>query len=233
MAVGNNIFANYTSPSAPASGDQFPGVTGAYGLYNTAVGQQAQDYGNIMAGYQNLPSTPGYQNTANLAATGGYSDQDKEDIRARGISPIRSIYSSAQQNVDRNKALQGGYSPNYNATQAKMARDESQQISDATTNVNATLAQNIAQNKIGLAPTYAAQETAPLEGQKSLYGTTPALASTFGTQALQAANLQNNINQSPAIGSGYGGGYYGEGSPGVGGINTSRSYLPQGFGGVA
>jgi hypothetical protein len=175
------------------------GVTGSYGLYNTAVGQQATDYGNIMKGYQNLSSSPGYQNTANLAQTGGYSDADQAAIRERGISPIRSIYASAQQNVDRNKALQGGYSPNYGAVQAKMSRDMSTQIGDQTTKVNADLAQNIAQNKMQMAPQFAAQAAQPLQNQQSLYGTTPALSNLFGNQALQAGQLQNNINQAPAI----------------------------------
>jgi hypothetical protein len=34
-----------------------------------------------------------------------------------------------------------------------------------------------------------------LEGMKGLYGTTPAMASLFGNQAMQGANLQNTINQ--------------------------------------
>lgn len=202
------------------SGNQYPqqqqslgGIPGSYGLYNTAVNQQAGDYSNIMQGYKDLASSPAYQNTANLAATGGYSDADQANIRERGISPIRSIYASAQQNVDRNKALQGGYSPNYNAVQAKMAREQSGAISDATTNVNAQLAQNIAQNKMQMAPQFAAQASKPLEGQQSIYGTTPALSNLFGNQALQAATLQNNINQSPAIG--YNGYNRGNGSVGV------------------
>lgn len=179
------------------------GVAGSYGLYNTAVGQQAGDYSSIMQGYKNLSSTPGYQNLASLATTGGYSPEDIANIRERGISPIRSIYASAQQNVERNKALQGGYAPNYGAVQAKLAREMSGAIGDQTTKVNADIAQRVAQNKIGLAPTFAAQEEAPLKAQQSLYGTTPALSNLFGNQALQAAQLQNQINQAPAISPGF------------------------------
>lgn len=175
------------------------GITGAYGLYNTAVGQQAGDYSRIMQGYQNLGSNPAYQNLADLSTTGGYSEGDKADLRARGVSPIRSVYASANRDVDRQRALQGGYSPNYNAVKAKMAREMSDTISNQTQNVNADIASRVAQNKIGLAPTYANMASEPLKAQQSLYGTTPALSSLFGNQALNAAQLQNNINQAPAV----------------------------------
>lgn len=181
------------------------GVPGAFGLYNTAVEQQAGDYGNIMKGYQGFNSSAPMQNFGELAATGGYSEADKQNIRERGISPIRSIYASANRDVDRQKAIQGGYSPNYGAVKAKMARDLSSQIGDQVTNVNATLAQNVAQNRVGLAPSFAAQSFAPLQAQQSLYGTTPALAKTFGDQAMNSAQLQNNIYQSAGATPGVGG----------------------------
>ena len=84
----------------------------------------------------------------NFADTGGYSSQDIQELRARGISPIRSAYSNAMQGIDRQRALQGGYSPNYTAAAAQMQRELPQQLSDATTNVNAGLADAIRQGKL-------------------------------------------------------------------------------------
>ncbi len=193
-------FEALRAPQQQQQNNSLGGIPGSYGLYNTAVQQQAGDYGDIMSQYKNFSSNPAVQNVNQLAQTGGYSDADQANIRERGISPIRSIYSSAMQNVDRQKALQGGYSPNYGAVQAKMARELSGSLSDASTNVNAQLAQNIAQNKMSIAPTAANLAFQPIQGQQSLYGTTPALASTFGNQALQAGQLQNQINQAPAAG---------------------------------
>ncbi len=109
----------------------------------TAKYQQSSDVTSSLAGLSNLSST------------GGYSDQDKADIRARDISPIRSIYSSARQNAERAKALGGGYSPNYNATQAQMARDEAGQIGGTVTAANAGIAQNVAANRISATGAYA------------------------------------------------------------------------------
>lgn len=104
---------------------------------------------------QSADVTKSLSGLSDLANTGGYSEAGIADLRERGISPIRSIYSNAQQNAERAKALGGGYSPNFNAGQAQMARDEASQIGATTTNVNAGIAQNVAANKIAAAPAYA------------------------------------------------------------------------------
>lgn len=215
----------------PAPKPQADPLTQQYQVYNTAVQQQAGDYGNIMQGYKDLlskagniqpysPSTarqPAIANLAELAKTGGYSEGDIANLRARAISPIRSVYAGAMRDVDRQRALQGGYSPNYGAVRAKMARELSEQVGQGVTNVNAQLAQQIAQGRQAAASPYAsitgqeaeAQDVASrfarqevpqqmqqaLQGMTSLYGTTPALAQLFGNQALQGAQLQSNINQ--------------------------------------
>lgn len=108
------------------------------------------------AKYQQSPDvTASLADLSNLVATGGYSAADIQNIRERDISPIRSIYANAQQNVERAKALGGGYSPNFNAVTASMARDEANKIGDVTTAANAGIAQNVASNKIAAASPYA------------------------------------------------------------------------------
>lgn len=201
-----------------------PGMQGGYGLYNTAIQQQAGDYGNIMKGYQGLldkgPSADIAASTANLkdlSATGGISDADAANMRARGISPIRAAYATAQRNTDRQRGLQGGYAPNYGAVQAKMAREQSEQLAAGSTNVEAALAEMRQKGKLQAGTAYSdaagrqdSSTREALQGMTSLYGTTPALASLYGNQALQGAQLQNNINQSPAVpppgSGGFGGG---------------------------
>lgn len=227
---------------------------GSPGAYSAAVQTNANDYDKIMKSYDDLlasnkanpvkfnpinPSLAKYEpgadvtssiaNLSNLAQTGGYSAGDEQNIRARSISPIRSIYSSAQQGLERSKALQGGYSPNYAPASAKMAREMSEQIGQRVTDVEGQIAQQRAQNKLSIAPSFAgaaaeadrarmaieksnadtinqiAQINAQLglstgklnndnifqtiEGMKGLYGTTPALVSTFGNQVAQAGQL--------------------------------------------
>jgi hypothetical protein len=184
-------------------------LTTQYNLYNTAVQQQAGDYGNIMNAYKNLLSggassdvRAATKNLGDLATTGGLSDADIANIRARGVSPIRAAYSAAMRNVDRQRGLQGGYSPNYAAVQAKLAREQSEQLAQGSTNVEAEIAKLRQQGRLAAAPEYSSaasrQSEIPLraaEGMTSLYGTTPALAQLFGNQALQGAQFQNQINQ--------------------------------------
>lgn len=106
--------------------------------------------------YQRGPEyTAAFRNLNELARTGGYSQQGIADLRARGVSPIRSIYANAQSNLSRNRALSGGYSPSYNASATKMAREMSEQIGQRVTDVNAGIAQNVASNRLSAAPQYA------------------------------------------------------------------------------
>lgn len=83
-----------------------------------------------------------------FAQTGGFSPEDLANIRARAVSPVRAVYANAQQNVNRQRALQGGYSPGFNVLQARMAREQGQGISDAATNAEAGLAEMVQRGKL-------------------------------------------------------------------------------------
>lgn len=87
-----------------------------------------------------------------LAESGGYSEGDKSELRARGVSPIRSVYANAQSGLDRSKSLQGGYSPGHTAATSKLARELSDRIAGQTSNVNADIADKVAQGKMAMAP---------------------------------------------------------------------------------
>lgn len=253
----------YSSPIAPKSEGLF-----GEGTYNAALETSAEDYDEIMKHYEQFlqsrspgrqimftPITPqlaeyrrGHADRAiapykELAETGGYSDEDISNLRSRGVSPIRAIYDSAQRNLSRNRALQGGYSPSYTAATTKMARELSEQLGQANTNIEASLAEGRARGRLSamssLAPLSAniaeseargrreidvanagavnranelnmmmplqyeefnrAGEAANvnsilqgIEGMRMTYGTTPALASTFGNQVLQNKGMENN-----------------------------------------
>jgi hypothetical protein len=237
--------------------------------YNVAKDQQTGDYGNIMGGYQNFFNTlqgqqprsysaqnvsaanpaelgeaygylrqaaPGY---TEFSQTGGYSPTDIQELRARGISPIRSAYGNTMMEMNRARALGGaGGAPNYIAAASKAQRELPGQMAEATTGVNAKLAEDIRTGKLaglagltgigtemgGLSSQDAnrmlqaaianqnanlqaqqlsgASEQAlwnaklgALSGETGLYGTTPAMAATFGNQALQAYSQRANLEQ--------------------------------------
>jgi hypothetical protein len=152
--------------------------------FTAAANTQANDYDKIMQQYKDLASsfstnpltttpvtsspitpqtapytqsgdvTKSLNDLSGLSTTGGYDAAGIADLRARGVAPVRSVYSNAQQNIERSKALTGGYSPNYTAATAKMTRDESQSTADATQNVNADIAQKVAGNRLSAAGAY-------------------------------------------------------------------------------
>ena len=129
--------------------------------YGQGAEQGMGDYTDIMNRYAGIASDPGmggggggygpslinyndpfnsYGGYEEFSKTGGYSPTDIANMRARGVSPIRSAYANAERNIGQQRALQGGYSPNAIATQAKMAREQGQSAADATQNVEAGLA---------------------------------------------------------------------------------------------
>lgn len=219
---------------------------------------------------------PGYRE---FAQTGGYSPTDIQELRARGVSPIRSAYSNTMMELNRARALGGaGGSPNYIAAVSRAQREMPGQMADAMTGVNAQLAEAIRSGRLaGLAgisgtgatmgglssaeanrmlqaaianqeadlraqgmseqsiqalrgdilraamanqganlqaslanqgadlqaQNYSEQslqnmrqaQLASLGGQTGLYGTTPAMAATFGNQALNAYSQRGQLDQ--------------------------------------
>jgi hypothetical protein len=90
-----------------------------------------------------------------LGATGGLSQEDQNNLRARGVSPIRAVYANAMRDLSRQKAIQGGYSPGMNAATAKMAREQADLVGGANTNINASIAEMVQRGKLSAAPQYA------------------------------------------------------------------------------
>jgi hypothetical protein len=225
------------------------------------------EYGNIMSRYQQLlnqqqngPSHATYgetsqfneafNNARELARTGGLSDSDQSNLRARGVSPIRAAYQNASRNMERQARLGGGRSANYNAAASRMAREQSESMAGAMNNVNAGIAEMVQRGRLTAAPimgnlgnsssermnqvrmfnanadnrhgenmgsllggmaqlssSEAMRRMQALQGQTSLYGTTPALVNTFGQQVAQNTGLtQNAARNSGVVRRGGGGG---------------------------
>lgn len=153
----------------------------SFALDNTGQGGQQQS---------NIQAIPGWQN---FAETGGFTPQSIQDIRARSVAPIRAGYQYAADEMARNRALGGNYSPNFNASMAKMARDQGYATSDAMTNADAAIAQLKQQGQLyGLSGLTNAQLGA-MNAMTNLYGTNPGLSQTFGNQALGAGNQGINL----------------------------------------
>lgn len=122
-----NMYRNIASGSGMPSGDGSGGGGGGGGGGSTYTPFTLT----------NNDPYKSYEGYTDFSKTGGYSPTDMANLRARGVSPIRAAYANAEREVGRQRSLQGGYSPNAFAVQAKMAREMGQANADAVQNVEA------------------------------------------------------------------------------------------------
>lgn len=66
------------------------------------------------------------------AKTGGFNEAQKTDFRNRATGTVPRFYDAIQQDLDRMKGVQGGYSPGFDAQAAKIAREKTQAGQEAT-----------------------------------------------------------------------------------------------------
>lgn len=128
----------YQALAAQATG---PGAASTQQLAYTPITPALQQY------QQGGAMTDALSQYQGATQTGGYTPEGLAAIRARGVSPIRSIYASAQRNIEQDRSLQGGYSPNFNAASTKMAREMSERLSAASTAIEADIADRVAKGK--------------------------------------------------------------------------------------
>ena len=215
-----NLANQFTNAIQRQTGN-YDDIMGTYGKIAGSVNPNASRPDQVQQGYDTL--TAAGKTFGDMAATGGYSPQDIQDLRARGMSPITASYANAMQQMDRARALGGGgaNAPNYIAAVSRAQRTMPQQLSDAMQGVNAGIAQNVVQNKLagaqgeagvgssiaGAAASEAQRQDAARQaaiaeqlgaagGQASLYGTTPGQASMFGNQVLGAYGLSGTLDTS-------------------------------------
>jgi hypothetical protein len=122
---------------ASGAGTATPGAGGGGGGGDGSYGAESWNP-NLIQYNDPFKSYEGY---TDFSQTGGYSPADIANMRARGVSPIRAAYANAEREVGRQRSLQGGYSPNAFALQARMAREQGQLGADAVQNVEAGLAE--------------------------------------------------------------------------------------------
>ncbi len=74
-------------------------------LWDTVTPQNQTFWNNYKAGWDQSMSDRANLNSrfSNFADTGGFNTEDLSAIRARGLSPVRAAYASAQEGLKRNK----------------------------------------------------------------------------------------------------------------------------------
>jgi hypothetical protein len=212
--TAGNWYNSLMSDQTPLEKEYIPQSQDMWNTYQTGKGMNLADYSNIMGGYQNFgnqisqqgPTKFGFERvTANnpkeqqeaygymreaapgyseFARTGGYSPTDIQELRARGVSPIRSAYGNTMMELNRARVLGGsGGAPNYIAAASKAQREMPGQMADAMTGVNAQLAQDIRQGRL-----------AGLSGLTGIGSTMGGLASQDAGRMLQAGMANQNAD---------------------------------------
>ena len=191
------------------------------GTYNPQVYsyQSTPDYMQSVSRLKNLADTGGYSGAdiADLRERGVspirsvYANAQRDIDRQRAVSGSTSAnYAALKARMAREVSQKvADQVTNVNADiAANVARNK---IGTAESLGGLTAGEQSERNRIGLAGTQEQNEAArfnigrgdtknenilrTIEGMRGLYGTTPALSSLFGSQAMNAAQLQNSINQ--------------------------------------
>jgi len=117
----NDIYGGYGDLLGRARAGLGSGNTGQYNdLYNSF--KKFGDTGGIdNTGIERIRGKGVFDE---FARTGGLSEADKENLRARSTAVLPSFYANLKDELNRTRNLQGGYAPGYDAQSAKMIRDQ-------------------------------------------------------------------------------------------------------------
>ena len=160
--------------------------------------QKAEQFasGGFTPPQENLDSR-GYGGYKELATTGGFTPESMERIRSKATAPIASMYGAAKDELSRSRALQGGYSPGFTASQDRITRRAAQGGAEAALNAEVGIEEQVRQGKqAGLA---GMERTRAAAGSEALAGV-DALQKyyTFGVDSLSNIDVTGlrNILQS-------------------------------------
>lgn len=169
------------------------GITGGYDPNELSKIRTSQDSLGGSEGY----GREGYQS---LADTGGYTDEQKTAFLESSMAPVRAAYSRNHDEAGRRLAIQGGYSPGFDSGMDRMARHETQDLSQANLTGRVNLDSAIQNNKLaglgGLERTRSAMGSEKLAGINSKIG----LESNVAGNKIGANNANASLESSVAQG---------------------------------
>jgi hypothetical protein len=147
-----------------------------------AIGTAQQQAAGILG-----QAVPGY---SAFAQTGGISPQQQALTRQQAQQSVAGITQAMQQNLARQKAIQGGYSPGFAAGEANIARQGGAAAGEAVNAANLGLLQQIQQGRLaglgglaGIGGEYLGQIPSLLGTQAQLAEAKPSWQQLWGTGA--------------------------------------------------
>lgn len=85
---------------------------------------------------ENISRMRGMGGFDEFAKTGGYTPESIANIKAQALSPIGSYATGTREELDRRRALQGGYAPGFDAANRQLQRQTSRAIADTSLAAN-------------------------------------------------------------------------------------------------
>lgn len=105
----------------------------------------ALESGQRLAGQNLTPATAGY---SNFATTGGVTPGEQALTKKAAQSNVSSIFGALKANLERQKAIQGGYSPGFGANERALGREAGITSSNAVNQADLGLLEMIRQGKL-------------------------------------------------------------------------------------
>lgn len=100
-----------------------------------------RDSGGLSA--ENIERMRGLGGFDEFSKTGGYTPEAIANIKAQAISPIGAYATGTREELDRRRALQGGYAPGFDAANRALQRDTARNIGNTALAANVALQDRI------------------------------------------------------------------------------------------
>lgn len=150
-------------------------------------------------------SGAGREGYADLATTGGFNPGEREQFLRRATAPTAAIYARSNDELDRRKAVQGGYMPGFTSSHAKSIRGAAQAGAEASLSGNVELARQVREGKVaglgGLERTRKAAGDEQLQAGRDITSATSEQVKAASEQ-IKATTAQNQqaLDQARALG---------------------------------
>ena len=90
----------------------------------------------------------GFEGYEEFSRTGGFTPGESENFLRRATAPTQAIYGASRDELSRRKSLQGGYSPGFGASEARLTRQAGIAGSEASLSGNLELNKQVREGKL-------------------------------------------------------------------------------------
>ena len=169
---------------------QYMDIAGGEGNWGGGGGG-GPDTSDIEARWQTVANTGGFDPAQveamrgwgvpkDFALTGGFSDADKANFRARATGAVPGFFDATRRAMERGRAVSGGYGPGFDTADLALMRNQARSASEASLGAETELADRIRSGRQWGATTGAGME-------QNIFGNQSGALNTIGSLRAQRA----------------------------------------------